>query len=68
MTLDLVHEGEDVTCISVGRAVPSLQMAAHDSELYTVLVVHRENSVPHAEFKGAQHSPQSSENMGTQND
>ena len=67
MTLDLIHEGEDVTCVSVGRAVPSLQIAVHDSELYTVLVVHREYSVPHAKFKGAQHSPQSSENTGTQN-
>lgn len=68
VTLDLVHEGEDMTCVSVGRAVPSLQTAAHDSELYTVLVVHREYSVPHAEFKGAQHSPPSSKTTGTQND
>lgn len=53
VTLDLIHEGEVVTCVSVGHAVPSLQMAAHDSELYTVLVVHRVYSVPHAKFKGA---------------
>lgn len=56
-----------MTCVSVGHAVPSLQVAAHDSELYTMLVVHREYSVPHAKFKGAEHSTQSSENMGTQN-
>lgn len=51
-----------------GLCSTQLPMATHDSELYTVLVVHREYSVPHVKFKGAQHSPQSSENVGTQND